>query len=158
MEEEKYCWVYINKHVDRKSDTEVIGGLELVVINDLVWELNYRGDSPLLIYRTNGSIHILQIDGDLFYPIKADLSDLEDDEVEFDAYLFTIEEALKFLNFILYEDLELEIDEDAEEESGDNYYVNYNGENVAAFEKVNAKIENQEEITEEDLELLIENN
>ena len=53
MEDEDKIWVYINKHYNEEN--EITGSLTEVVINDLVWELNYRGDAPLLIYHTNGN-------------------------------------------------------------------------------------------------------
>ena len=139
MEDEDKIWVYINKHYNEEN--EITGSLTEVVINDLVWELNYRGDAPLLIYHTNGNKHILQIDGDLFFPADADMADLENDEEVYDGYLFPIEEALKMLNMLLYEDLELETDLEEEEIADfEPYFLEYDGEKQEAFNNILQKV------------------
>ncbi len=150
MEDEDKIWVYINKHYNEEK--EVTGSLTEVVINGLVWELNYRGDAPLLIYHTNGTKHILQIDGDLFFPVDADLADLENDEEVYDGYLFPIEEALKMLNMLLYEDLELETDLQ-EEEIADflPYFLDYDGEQQETFNNILQKVKEEKAITKEDI-------
>jgi hypothetical protein len=139
---------------------ENFGGVLKFIVNDLHWELNYRGDAPLLIYQTNGTNHIVQIDGDLFFAIDVDLCDGEETEdiaeEEFDSYLFTMEEALKFINIMLYEDMELEYDPSIAKEdlTGDDYELFYDGENEEAFNKLEAKVAKYERILEEDIEAL----
>lgn len=129
---ENEIWVYINKHYTEED--EITGSLLEVIINGLVWELNYTGDAPLLIYRSNSNKHILQIDGDLFYPVNADLADLENDEEIYDGYLFQMEEAIKLLNMLLYADLELESDiEENEKADFQPYFLDYDGEQKDAF-------------------------
>lgn len=150
MEDEDKIWVYINKHYNEEN--EITGSLTEVVINDLVWELNYRGDAPLLIYHTNGNKHILQIDGDLFFPADADMADLENDEEVYDGYLFPIEEALKMLNMLLYEDLELETDLEEEEIADfEPYFLEYDGEKQEAFNNILQKVKEEKAITKEDI-------
>ena len=95
MENEDCIRLYINKHYTEED--EITGSLLEVIINGLIWELNYRGDAPLLIYHTEGDKHILQIDGDLFYPVDVDLADLVNDEEIYDGYLFKMEEAIKYI-------------------------------------------------------------
>lgn len=150
MEDEDKIWVYINKHYNEEN--EITGSLTEIVINGLVWELNYRGDAPMLIYHTNGNKHILQIDGDLFFPTETDLADLENHEEIYDCYLFPIEEALKMLNMLLYEDLELETDLD-EEEKADfvPYFLEYDGEQKEAFNNIVQKVKEEKAITKEDI-------
>jgi hypothetical protein len=84
----------------------------------------------------------LQIDGDLFYPVDADLADLENDEEIYDGYLFKMEEAIKLLNMLLYADLELE-SEIEEEEKADfiPYFLDYDGEQQEEFDNNIAKSE-----------------
>ena len=150
MEEEDKIWVYINKHYSEEN--EITGSLTELVINGLVWELNYRGDAPLLIYHTNGNKHILQIDGDLFFPADVDLADLENDEEVYDGYLFPIEEALKMLNMLLYEDLELETDLEEEEIADfEPYFLEYDGEKQEAFNNILQKVKEEKAITKEDI-------
>ena len=150
MEDEDKIWVYINKHYNEEN--EITGSLTEVVINDLVWELNYRGDAPLLIYHSNGNKHILQIDGDLFFPADADMADLENDEEVYDGYLFPIEEALKMLNMLLYEDLELETDLEEEEIADfEPYFLEYDGEKQEAFNNILQKVKEEKAITKEDI-------
>lgn len=150
MEDEDKIWVYINKHYNEEN--EITGSLTEIVINGLVWELNYRGDAPMLIYHTNGNKHILQIDGDLFFPTETDLADLENHEEIYDCYLFPIEEALKMLNILLYEDLELELDPELEE--GENYFpydLEYDGLQHDAFNIILHKVKDEKAITKEDI-------
>lgn len=154
--EEKNCWVYINKHFNRGKKASN-GSLLDVNINGLIWELNFRGDAPLLIYHTNGNTRILQIDGDLFFPVDDDLADMKNEDDYYDGYLFPETEAVKFLNFILYSDLELEIEEGLEDDNANDYFIDYIGDNEAGFEKVFAKIRKEKRLTAKDLELLINN-
>ena len=44
-------------------------------VNNFHWDLNFRGDAPLMKYMTNGEKHILQIDGDVFHPMSAVMCD-----------------------------------------------------------------------------------
>ncbi|MBK7640877.1 MAG: hypothetical protein IPJ22_12795 [Bacteroidetes bacterium] len=143
-------WVYANKHSIHED--KIVGLLREVIINDLSWELNYRGDAPLLIYHTNGDQHILQIDGDLFYPLEVNLADLENEEEVYNGFLFTMDDALSLLNILLYEDLELDNDMDDEEiEDFEQYSLDYYGEQQEAFEKIVQKVEKKEAIVEEDI-------
>jgi hypothetical protein len=148
---ENEIWVYINKHYTEED--EITGSLLEVIINGLVWELNYRGDAPLLIYRSNSNKHILQIDGDLFYPVDADLADLENDEEIYDGYLFQMEEAIKLLNMLLYADLELESDIEEEEKADfQPYFLDYDGEQQDAFDNnLLHKVKEKQAITKEDI-------
>ncbi len=150
METTNQIWVYTNKHYT--EDEEITGVLTEFIINGLRWQLNYRGDAPLLIFHTNGDKHILQIDGDLFFPVDADLADLENDEEDYDGYLFPIEGALKMLNMLLYEDLELELDPELEE--GENYFpydLEYDGLQHDAFNIILHKVKDEKAITKEDI-------
>ena len=125
-------------------------------VNNFCWELNYRGDAPLLIFRTNGERHILQVDGDLFHPTTAELCNTKNkDDDAYDTYIFPVKEALKFINIMLYEDMELEYDNgETDNDSSDDYDVSYTGTNHQAFELLHQKIENYEEIFVEDIYLL----
>lgn len=150
METTDQIWVYTNKH--HTEDEEITGALTEFIINGLRWQLNYRGDAPLVIFHTNGDKHILQIDGDLFFPDAVDLADPENEEEIYDGYLFPIEEALKMLNILLYEDLELELDPEPEE--GENYFpydLEYDGEQHDAFNIILHKVKEEKEITKEDI-------
>ncbi len=150
METTDQIWVYTNKHYT--EDEEITGALTEFIINGLRWQLNYRGDAPLVIFHTNGDKHILQIDGDLFFPVDADLADLENDEEDYDGYLFPIEGALKMLNMLLYEDLELELDPELEE--GENYFpydLEYDGLQHDAFNVILHKVKDEKAITKEDI-------
>lgn len=150
MENENQIWVYINKHYT--DEDEITGYVLEFIINDLRWQLNFRGDAPLLIYRNNGDKHILQIDGDLFFPIDTDLADLENEEEIYDSYLFQMEEALKMLNMLLYADLELETDLE-EEEMADfqPYLLDYDGGQKEVFNDILLKVRNEQMITNEDI-------
>lgn len=153
MENEDKIWVYINKHYT--DEEEITGYLLEFIINDLSWQLNFRGDAPLLIYRSNGNKHILQIDGDLFFPADIDLADLENEEEIYDSYLFQTEEALKILNMLLYADLELESDiEEDEKADFQPYFLEYDGEQQEAFNNILQKVKDEKVITKEDIILL----
>lgn len=150
METTDQIWVYTNKHYT--EDEEITGALTEFIINGLRWQLNYRGDAPLVIFHTNGDKHILQIDGDLFFPDAVDLADPENEEEIYDGYLFPIEEALKMLNILLYEDLELELDPELEE--GENYFpydLEYDGLQHDAFNIILHKVKDEKAITKEDI-------
>lgn len=150
MKAEDTIWVYTNKHSIHED--KIVGLLREVIINDLSWELNYRGDAPLVIYHTNGDQHILQIDGDLFYPLEVNLADLENEEEVYNGFLFTMDDALSLLNILLYEDLELDNDIDDEEiEDFEQYSLDYYGDQQEAFENILQKVENKEAIVEEDI-------
>lgn len=154
METTDQIWVYTNKHYT--EDEEITGALTEFIINGLRWQLNYRGDAPLVIFHTNGDKHILQIDGDLFFPVDADLADMENEEEIYDGYLFPIEEALKMLNILLYEDLELVLDPELEErEIYFPYDLEYNGKNGHAFKKLLEKVKKDKVIDEKDLKSLL---
>lgn len=153
MRAENQIWVYINKHYTEEE--EVSGYLLEFIINDLRWILNFRGDAPLLIYRSDGDKHILQIDGDLFFPVSVDLADLENDEEVYDGYQFPIEDALKILNMLLYADLELELNPDEYDESDSEVYeLYYDGEQHDAFNHFLQKVKEEKEITEDDINSL----
>ena len=131
METENKIWIYINKHYTEEE--EVTGSLLEFIINDIRWELNYRGDAPLLIYRSNDGKQILQIDGDLFFPDAVDL-------------------ALKMLNMLLYADLELELNPDEYDESDSKVYeLYYDGEQHDVFNHFLQKVKEEKEITKEDI-------
>lgn len=150
---ENQIWVYINKH--DTEEEERTGYLLEFIINDLRWELNYKGDAPLLIYRNNNDKHILQIDGDLFFPTEVDFAALENDEEVYDGYLFPTEEALKMLNMLLYADLELEINTDDYDEADQQVYaLYYDGEQQDAFDSLLQKVRERNEITEWDINSL----
>lgn len=150
MKAEDTIWVYTNKHSIQED--KLVGELLEVIINDLSWELNYRGDAPLVIYHTNGDQHILQIDGDLFYPLEVNLADLENEEEVYNGFLFTMDDALSLLNILLYEDLELDNDMDDEEIADfEQYSLDYYGEQQEAFEKIVQKVKNREAITKEEI-------
>lgn len=153
MGAENQIWLYINKHYTEEEETT--GYLLEFIINDLRWELNYKGDAPLMIYRSNGDKHILQIDGDLFFPTVVDFAALENDEEVYDGYLFPIEEALKLLNMLLYADLELEINtDDYDEAEQETYSLYYDGEQQGAFNHFLQKVKEEKEITEDDINSL----
>lgn len=153
MRIENQIWVYTNKHYTEEE--EVSGYLLEFIINDLRWELNYKGDAPLLIYRNNSDKHILQIDGDLFFPTEVDFAALENDEEVYDGYLFPIEEALKLLNMLLYADLELEINTDEYDENDRIVYsLFYDGEQQDAFDSLLQKVRERKNITEDDINSL----
>ena len=150
MKEDNLIWVYINKRYWPGPESN--GYLLEYIINDLRWILNFRGDAPLLIYRSNGDKHILQIDGDLFFPVSVDSADLENEEEIYDGYLFPIEEALKMLNMLLYADLELETDlEDEEKADFVPYFIEYDGEQQEAFNNIVQKVKEEKAITKEDI-------
>ncbi len=146
-------WIYINAMTKRGKDYYT--GLMHFIVRDMHWELNYRGDSPLLIYKTNGIKHILQIDGDLFYPIEVQRRATKYEGEKFDGYLMPMKEVLKFINIILYEDMELEYNDGSEpgehEGDGNDYEIYYEGENDEGFENFFAKVGKYEEILEEDV-------
>lgn len=153
MEKKDHVWVYINKHYTEEE--EITGSLLEFILNDLRWELNYRGDAPLLIYHNNGDKHILQIDGDLFFPTEVDFAELENDEEMYDGYLFSIEEALKMLNMLLYADLELETDLEEEEIIDfQTYFLEYDGEQQEAFNNILHKVKEEKQITKDDINSL----
>ena len=135
---------------------ENFGSLLSFNVNNFHWELNFRGDAPLMIFRTNGERHILQVDGDLFHPTTAELCDPKNkDDDTYDTYIFPVKEALKFINIMLYEDMELEYDNgETDNDSSDDYEVSYTGTNHRAFELLHKKIEKYEEIFAEDIYLL----
>ena len=122
-------------------------------VNNFCWELNYRGDAPLLIFRSNGERYILQVDGDLFHPTTVELCDPKNkDDDAYDTYIFPVKEALKFINIMLYEDMELDYDNgETEHECSDDYEVSYSGKNNQAFKSLQQKIEKYEEILAEDI-------
>ncbi|WP_394772357.1 hypothetical protein [Mucilaginibacter sp.] len=122
-------------------------------VNNFHWQLNFRGDAPLMIFRTNGRRHILQVDGDLFHPTTAELCDPKNkNDDAYDTYIFPVKEALKFINIMLYEDMELDYDNcETEHDSSDDYEVSYTGTNHQAFELLYKKIEKYEEIFAEDI-------
>ena len=112
--------------------------------------MNFRGDAPLMKYMTNGEKHILQIDGDVFHPVAAIMCDSKIvDDNAIDSYIFSIDEGLRFINILLYEDLELEYEDD--NDADDEYSTSYFGENEKAFQLLNAKIEKYEQILAEDI-------
>lgn len=152
--ETKTTWLHINKLFRRGKDNH--GTLLHFIVNGLHWELNYRGDSPLLIYHTNGIKHVLQIDGDLFYPIDVNLYDVNNSsDAEFDSYLFNMEQILEFINTMLYEDMELEYNDDEDDETAaPDYYLYYGGKNESAFKLFEDKVAKGERILEEDIEAL----
>ena len=125
-------------------------------VNNFHWDLNFRGDAPLMKYMTNGKQHVLQVDGDLFHPTTAELCNPKnkDDDAN-DTYIFPVKEALKFINIMLYEDMELEYDDgETEHDSSDDYEVSYSGENHEAFDLLYDKIQKYKEIFAEDIYLL----
>ncbi len=153
LKEDNLIWVYINKRYWPGPESN--GYLLEYIINDLRWILNFRGDAPLLIYRNNGDKHILQIDGDLFFPSDVDLADLDNEEEIYDGYLFPIEEALKMLNLLLYEDLELETDlEEDEIADYEPYFLYYEGDKENAFNKLLQKILKEKVIIKKDINSL----
>lgn len=150
MDSENQIWVYINKHYT--DEDEISGSLLEFIINGIRWQLNFRGDAPLMIYRNDGNKHILQIDGDLFFPEDVELADLEEEEDEYDTYLFPLEEALKILNMLLYADLELKSDIEEEERADfQPYFLEYEGEQQAAFNNIAQKVKEEKIITIEDI-------
>ena len=153
MDYENQIWVYINKHYT--NEEEITGYLLEFIINDLRWQLNFRGDAPLLVYRSDGTKHILQIDGDLFFPKEVDFAELENDEEVYDGYLFKTGESLKMLNMLLYADLELELNPDEYDVSDqEEYTLYYDGEQQDAFNNLLQKVKEVKEITEDDINSL----
>ena len=147
-------WLYINQMMKRGKDYYT--GLMHFIVREMHWELNFRGDSPLLIYHTNGIKHILQIDGDLFYPIEVQRRATKYESEKFDGYLMPMKEVLRFINIMLYEDMELEYNDGSEpgehDGDGNDYEIYYEGENDEGFEKILEKVEKYEEILAEDME------
>ena len=153
MDYENQIWLYINKHYT--NEEEITGYLLEFIINDLRWQLNFRGDAPLLVYRSDGTKHILQIDGDLFFPKEVDFAELENDEEVYDGYLFKTGESLKMLNMLLYADLELELNPDEYDVSDqEEYTLYYDGEQQDAFNNLLQKVKEVKEITEDDINSL----
>jgi hypothetical protein len=147
-------WLYIN--TCRKEGENYSGSLLHFIVGRLHWELNFRGDFPGLRYHTNDTKHVLQIDGDLYYPVEVKRSLNKFGTVKFDAYRMPMNELLRFINTILYEDMELEYDED-EKISGnprDDYEVFYEEDNNDGFNRFLEKLGKQEEILEEDVKIL----
>lgn len=145
----KNIWLHINK-MNHRGD-ENYGLLLNFHVNGLHWELYYRGDAPLVIYYNHGTKHILQVDGDLFYPILVNLCDKDNTDVDAcDSYYCSIEEALKFINIMLYEDMELE-NEEGEEAEWPEYDLSYIGKNEAAFKTLECRIANGDQILEADI-------
>ena len=119
-------------------------------VNNFHWDLNFRGDAPLMKYMTNGEKHTLQIDGDVFHPMSAVMCDPKiEDEDAFDSYIFSIDEAIRLINIMLYEDLELDIEDDNDENG--EYCISYFGENENAFRLLNVKIQKYEQIFADDI-------
>ena len=125
-------------------------------VNNFHWDLNFRGDAPLMKYMTNGEKHILQIDGDVFYTISADLCDPKNEEDDaYDMYVFAIDEALRFINIMLYEDLELKYNNgESDNDPSDDYDIAYSGKNKKGFNLLSKKIKNFEQIFAEDIYML----
>ena len=143
--------ININKMTTRGKEN--FGSLLRFNVNNFYWELNYRGDAPLMIFRTNGKRHVLQVDGDLFHPTTAELCvpKNKDDDAH-DTYIFPVKEALKFINIMLYEDMELEYDNgETEHDSSDDYEISYSGTNHQSFKSLRQKIEKYEELFAEDI-------
>ena len=142
----------LNKLTHRGKDYQ--GFLLHFDVNNFHWDLNFRGDAPLMQHMTNGKKHVLQIDGDLFYPTSVVItSDSEiKDEEGYDSYIFPIDEGIRLINIMLYEDMELEYDNgETENDSSDDYDVSYSGEKHQAFQLLQQKIEKYEEIFAEDI-------
>ena len=119
-------------------------------VNNFHWDLNFRGDAPLMKYMTNGEKHTLQIDGDVFHPMSAVMFDPKiEDEDAFDSYIFAIDEGIRLINIMLYEDLELDIEDDNDENG--EYFISYFGENENDFRLLNAKIQKYEQIFADDI-------
>lgn len=147
-------WLYIDELTKRGED--YFTGLTHFIICEMHWELNYRGDFPLVIYYENGPI--LQIDGDLYHPIEVQLSAAEYEGKIFDGYLMPMKEALNFINTMFYEDMELEFEEDEAgeqmeryEDTRDEFDIYYEGDNGEAFKIISDKLSKWEVILEEDL-------
>ncbi len=142
--------IYFNKLTTRGKEN--YGFLLHFHVNNLHWDLNFRGDAPLMNYMRNGEKHILQIDGDLFHPISANLFDPKiEDEDAFDSYIFPIDEGIRLINIMLYEDLELEYEDDNDDDENGDYNTSYSGENEKAFSLLKSKIEKYEQIFAEDI-------
>lgn len=150
---EETVWLYINQMMKRGKNYYT--GLMHFIVRDMHWELNFRGDSPLLQYHTNGRMHVLQIDGDLFYPIEVQRRASKYEDEKFDGYLMPMKEVLKFINIMLYEDMELEYNDGSEpgehDGDGNDYEIYYEGDNDEGFEKILEKVEKYEQILEEDV-------
>ena len=121
-------------------------------VNNFHWDLNFRGDAPLMKYMTNGEMHILQIDGDVFHSVSTIMCDPKIvDDNGIDSYIFSIDEGLRFINILLYEDLELENEDDNDDDENGEYTISYFGENEKAFKLLNAKIQKCEQILADDI-------
>ena len=149
-------WLYINELTKKGKDYYT--GLTHFIICEMHWRLNYRGDFPLVIYRTNKIIHVLQVDGDLFYPIEVQLGAAEYEGKKFDGYLMPMKEVLDFINTMFYEDMELELEEDEEgvqmeayEDTREEFDIYYEGDNEEAFEIISDKLSKWDVILEEDI-------
>lgn len=147
-------WLYINQLKQKKRN--LFGLLIHFAIEDMHWKLNYRGDAPLLQFHTNGVKHVLQVDGDLFFPTKVKLASSEYEEEIFDAFLMPMEEILNFINTMFYEDLELDFeDEDDEreiyEDTREEYDLFYHGDNEEGFQRIFDKMMNWDVIEEMDV-------
>ena len=143
--------IYMNKLSTRGKNT--YGLLLRFHMCGLHWLLHYRGDAPLVIYHADD---VLQIDGDVYCPIASNLCPARNtDDFAYDSYLFKTEDALDFLNTMLYEDMDLEYVPDEfsnyETNNDDDYEIYYEGENGAAFELLKNKVDKLERILASDL-------
>lgn len=78
----------------------------------------------------------------------------EEDDA-YDMYVFAMDEALRFINIILYEDLELEYNNgESDNNPSDDYDIDYSGKNKKRFNLLSKKIKNFEQIFAEDIYML----
>ena len=145
-------WLYINHLMKRGKDYYT--GLTHFIVREMHWELNFRSDMLVVIYHTNGVKHILQVGGDLFYPLEVHRRITKYEDEKYDGYLMPMKEVLRFINIMLYEDMELNYEEEGSErceDTRDEYDLFYNGDNEKAFDVIFDKMMNWEEILEEDV-------
>ncbi len=116
------------------KEKDVFGFFLWFAINNVRWQLNYHGDAPLLILHRNEFKTVLQIDGDLYYPLSHEKSSVKNDYEKFEL---TEQDGLNLLNTMLYEDMELE-DEDVA--LPNEYDLIYEGKNKMNFLKLVQKV------------------
>ena len=146
-------WLYIN-HLTKKGE-DYYTGLMHFIVHEMHWELNFRGDSPVVVYYPNAAKLILQVGENLFYPLEVHRRITKYEDEKYDGYLMPMKEVLRFINIMLYEDMELEYDDGSEpgEHAGDgnDYQIYYNGDNEKAFEKIFDKVKKGKKILERDV-------
>lgn len=150
--------ILINKPDTYDAEENLYVGLFLEInalglsigINDFVYQLQldiqHQEDGTIQIGIGNGNF--TAIGG------KTHTDFDETDDEDYNEYEFSLEEAVRLLNHVLYE---LEPTEEELDEEEDTHDINYLPPNVKNVQSVLDKIEQKKTLTENDIELLINN-